>query len=263
MCNPRRIICRATRKIAEAWRAEIQRAATARDVVESQARLVQPITDLLPPPARRAFEQAMKVSPEWQWTGSEYRKAVPGGHIAYRPDTGELEIAVSLSIAIEAVGTATLVTAGEVTDEVNVEETGIWYRDGYAGLTHDVVNKKTQAAAERRVGKEAERRKAALKFDAEEKARHALSERAGEAETQARRSAEEQLTLRAAEVRSDLDLQANEQLEAVQAETLKDVFQLVAAGYSSALQAYAAEHGENLEVSEHDGVIEVQFEMER
>ena len=49
----------------------------------------------------------------------------------------------------------------------------------------------------------------------------------------------------------------------MQGETLKGVFHLVAVGYSAALQAYAAENGENLQVSEEDGVIQIQFEVER
>ena len=94
MCNPRRVRVQATRKIAEAWRAEIEQAATARGDVSSKAQLVQSISDLLPPRARLAFEQAMQVSAEWAWTDGEYRRAVPGGYVAYRPDTGELEIVI-------------------------------------------------------------------------------------------------------------------------------------------------------------------------
>src|ERR1051326_4427295 len=115
MCNPRRVRVQAKRKITEAWRAEIEQAWTARGDVNSEARLTQLITDLLPEPARVAFEQAMRVAPDWAWDDGEYRRDVPGGHITYRPDTGELEITIKLSVAIEAVGSATLVASGEVT----------------------------------------------------------------------------------------------------------------------------------------------------
>lgn len=262
MCNPRRVRVQATRKIAEAWRAEIEQAATARGDVSSEARLVQPITELLPPPARLAFEQAMRVSADWDWADGEYRRTVPGGHIAYRPDTGELEIVIRLEVAIEAVGTATLVATGEVTDEVRAEASSRYYTDGYGGRTRSSATKKAQAAVDAKVDELAEKRREALKFQAEEAARHELNQRTDEAAAEARSTAERQLTLQAAELRSDLDQRASQQLEAVQSETLKGIFQLVAAGYSSALQAYAAENGENLEVSEEDGVIQIQFEVE-
>ncbi len=262
MCNPRRVRVQATRKIAEAWRAEIEQAATARGDVSSEARLVQSIADLLPPPARLAFEQAMQVSPEWVWTDGEYRRTVPGGHTAYRPDTGELEIVIKLSVAIEAIGEATLVATGEVIDEVTVEASGTYYTDNWRGQTREAATKRAKAAAEAKAAELAGERKEALKFQAEEAARHALNERSDEAAEEARRTAERRLTLQAAELRPDLDVQASQKLEVIQGETLKGIFQLVAAGYSTALQVYAAEHGENLEVSEEDGVIQIQFELE-
>lgn len=263
MCNPRRVRVQATRKIAEAWRAEIEQAATARGDVSSEAQLIQSITDLLPPPARLAFEQAMRVSAEWDWADGEYRRIVPGGHIAYRPDTGELEIVIRLEMAIEAVASATLVASGEVTDEVKVEASSTYYDDGYGGRTRSSATEKAKAAADAKAAELAEQRRETLKFQAEQAARHELNQRTDEAAEEARRTAERQLTLQAAEMRSDLDQRANQQLEAVQSETLKGIFQLVAAGYSAALQAYAAENGENLAVSEEDGVIQIQFEVER
>jgi FtsH ternary system domain X2 len=263
MCNPRRIRVRATRKIAEAWRAEIQQAATARSDVSSEARLVQSISDLLPPQAKLAFEQAMRIAPDWEWIGTEYRKAVPGGYVSYRPDTGELEIVIQLSVAIEAVGTATLVATGEVADEVTTEASGTYYTDGWRGKTKDRIQQEVTANADAKADELARNRAAALKQEAEEAARFALVERKDEAAAEARRSAEHQLTLRATDLRPDLDQQAGQRLEAVQAETLQGIFQLVASGYSIALQAYAAEHGQNLQVYEDDDVIEIQFEVEQ
>ena len=263
MCNPRRVRVQATRKIAEAWRAEIEQAATARGDVSSEARLVQSIGDLLPPRARQAFEQAMRVSAEWVWADGEYRRTVPGGYVAYRPDTGELEIVIELRVAIEAVGTAALVASGEVSDEVKATATGQWYDDGWGGRTKARAKEQAQAAADAKADELAAKRREALKFQAEEAARHELNLRTEEAAREAKLTAERQLTLQAAELRPDLDQRAYQQLEAVQSETLKGIFQLVAAGYSAALQAYAAENGENLVVTEEDGVIEIQFEVEQ
>jgi hypothetical protein len=197
MSNPRRVRVHAARMVAEAWRAKIERAARARGDVSSEARLVLSVTDLLPPPARLAFEQVMRASLEWVWTDGEYRRSVPGGHTAYRPDIGELEIVIRLSDAIEAVGRAC-----EATE-------------------------------------------------------------AYEATEGARRSTERQPTLQAAEMRRDLDVHPSQQLEAVQGDTLEGIFQLIATGYSTVLMAYArSRSARNLQVSEHDGVIEIQFELE-
>lgn len=263
MCNPRRVRVQATRKIAEAWRAEINQAATARGDVSSEARLVQSIDDLLPEPARRAFEQAMRSSPDWLLAGDEYHRTVPGGTVVYRPDSGELEIVIQLSVAIEAVGHAKLVAEGQVTDEVSTEGIGTYYDDEWGGRTKETAKQEAEHAANLQLDQMAAKRAARLKREAEDKARHEMKKQTREAAAEAKRSAEQQLTLQASEMQTGLDARAGEQLEEVQEETLKGIFQLVATGYSSALQAYAAQYGENLQVSEEDGVITLEFELER
>lgn len=263
MCNPRRITVQAKRKISEAFRAEIKRAFTARGDVSSEARLEQQIDDLLPKPARIAFESAMRDDPQWVWSAGSYRRTVPGGAVTYRPDSGELEIVIELRQAIEAVGEATLEHTGEVSDEVTADAVGVYYDDGWRGHTKDRAESAARAEAEKNLDELAERRRAALLGRAEESARLALHAKSGEAEAQARRTAEQQLTAQAEQARDVLDGEATRQLEVVQSEVLQGILQTVAAGYSRALQAYAAEHGENLRVSEDNGVIEIQFEMER
>lgn len=263
MCNPRRVHCKATRKIAEAWKAEIRQAATARGDVTARTRLVQSVADLLPPGALLAFEQAMRASAEWVLTDGEYRRAVAGGYTAYRPDSQELEIVIQLSTAIEAVGTASLTETGEVTGKITAEGSGLYYTDNWRGHTRERALQAAQAEADMKADEMAQQRAAALKQQASEAAQYALSQRSGEVAEQAKQNAERQLTERAIVAQADLDAQASQQLELVEKETLKGIFQLVAAGYSAVLQAYALEHGENLEVSEEDGVIEIQFELER
>lgn len=259
MCNPRRIRVQATRRIAEAWQAEIEQAHRAHGDVTAEARLAQSIGDLLPPPARTAFEQAMRSAADWEWADGEYRRVVPGGQVTYRPDSGELEIVIKLSVAIEEIATATLVERGEVTDEVTADASGTYY-----GGTQNAEHARVQAqrTADARADEMAAARAEALKHRAQETARHVLNERTAEAAEQARATAEERLTTRADEMRPELDQQAGDRLQAVREETLKGIFQLVAAGYSAALQAYAAENGENLRVSEEGGVIQIQFEVE-
>lgn len=261
MCNPRRVRVEATKKIAEAWQAEITQAATARGDVNAEARLVQPISDLLPPPSRAAFEQAMAGSADWAEADGEYRRDVPGGYLAYRPATGELEIAIKLSEAIEAVGEATLVASGKVVDEVVAEGEASWYGN-LTGLDKQAAERRAKEAAEQRAAELAADRAQVLKEQAAEAARHALSESTGKAAEEAQRTADSRLALQAEQTQSMLDARAAAALETVHAETLKSVFQLVAAGYSGAIQAYAAEHGDALQVTERDGVIEIEFELE-
>ncbi len=153
---------------------------------------------------------------------------------------------IRLSVTIEAVGTATLVAADEVTGEVTAEASGTFYAYNWRSQTREAATKRIGAAAEAKADELAPQRAEALKFQAEEAARHALNERSDEAAEEARDTAERRLTLQAAELRPDLDVQAAQQLKAVQGETLTGIFQPIATGYSTALQAYAAKYSENL-----------------
>jgi hypothetical protein len=263
MCNPRRVRVKATRTIAEAWRTEIHEAATARGDVNAEARLTQNIGDLLPARARQTFEKAMSESAEWTYSAGEYTQVVPGGTVTYRPDTGELEIAVQLSEAIEATGVATLVAEGTVEDQVVAEGVGTYYDDRWRGHTKELAEAEAKAEADKAAEEQARTRTEALKHRAEDAARHALASRRDDAMAEARRTAEQQLTTQARDRQASLDIEASEQLDKVRTQSLKGVFHLVASGYAAALQDYAAEYGENLEVSEEDGVISIQFEMEQ
>ncbi len=263
MCNPRRIRVQATRRIAEAWKAEIEQAATVTGDVTSEARLTQSIADLLPPAALAAFDQAVADNSEWVWQDGKYRRSVPGGETTYQPGTGEIEIVVQLSAAIEAVGTARLEASGEIVDEIVAEASDGYYRDGFRGRTKEAARARAKAAAEAELDGLAAERKEALVQQAKEAAKHALNQHVDEAKEEARHDAQRRLTLRADEMRQELDQAAAQSLEAVQHECLEAIMQLVAMGYSNALQAYAAQHGENLQVIEEDGVIQIQFEVER
>ncbi|MEV2271751.1 hypothetical protein [Nonomuraea africana] len=263
MCNPRRIKVKATRRIAEAWRAEIERTVTASGEAKGESRLVQPLRSMLGEGALRAFEQALGGDPRWEWVDGGYRMRVPGGHAAYQPGSGELEIVISLTEAVEAVGTAEKVLEGEVTDEVSAESEGRYEDDGWRGRTKERAEREARSRAEAKAAKLAAERAERLRLDAEEAARHSMSAEARAVEDEARRRAEAALAERTLSVGQDLGRRADARLAEVHRQTLKDVMQLIAASYAQAISDFAQQNNaENFTMVDADGFIEIQFEME-
>jgi hypothetical protein len=148
-----------------------------------------------------------------------------------------------------------------VVDEVSADASATWYND-VAGKSRTHAQKRAEEAVEARLDDLAATRAEALKAEAAEAATVALNQRTAEVAAEAQRSARSKLVLQAEEMQATLDDEASRTLSAVQAETLKAIFQLVALGYSSAIQEFAAARGENLSVTEEDGVIQIQFELE-
>ncbi|MEU7898004.1 hypothetical protein AB0B45_34730 [Nonomuraea sp. NPDC049152] len=263
MCNPRRVKVRATRRIAEAWRAEIERTVTASGEATGESRLTQPLRSMLGEGALRAFEQALGGDPRWEWADGEYRMRVPGGHVAYQPGVGDLEIVISLTEAVEAVGIAGKVVEGEVTDEVEGEGEGSYDNDGWRGRTKERAEREARKQAEARADKLAAERAERLRLDAQEAASYSMNTEAGAVEDEARRRAEAALAERRLVVGQDLGQRADARLAEVHRQTLKDVMGLIAASYAQAIREFAQQNNaENYSVVDGEGFIEIQFEME-
>lgn len=263
MCNPRRIRVKATRRIAEAWREEIERTVTASGAVTGESRLVQPLRSMFGEGALRAFEQAVGGDPRWRWIDGEYRDEVPGGYVAYRPESGELEIVIQLTEAVEAIGTAGEVISGEVADEVVTSAERPYEDDGWQGRTKESAERSARKAAEAEAERLARERAEALKLEAQEAARYTMIDKSAEIETEARRQAEAALAARTLVVREELDQRAETRVAEVHRETLKGVMQLIAVGYANAVQGFAQENGaEHFTMVDDEGFIEIQFEME-
>ncbi|CAL9566046.1 hypothetical protein SUDANB95_04691 [Actinosynnema sp. ALI-1.44] len=263
MCNPRRVRVRATRVISEQWRTEVVRTARAAGTVAGEATLTRSLRTLLARPLLVAFERALAEDPEWELVDGDYHHRVPDGLVVYRPATGDLEISVRLTAAVEVEGSATRVESGEVTDEVETEQEGLWYEDEWMGRTRQKAEEEAGRAAERIADELAERRREALRREAEQQARlrreHGTSAAEADARADADRKLDEESRLRERELRSA----AQQRLEEVHERTMRGVQRAMVAGVQGAITEFAHRNGaQNFVVREEDGVVEIQFEME-
>lgn len=263
MCNPRRIRLRATRTIAEEWRAEIVRTAAATGTATGEARLTQPLGDMLSPGLLRGFERAINADPAWDLVDDTYRCAVPGGHGTYHPDSGELEIIVQISSEVSAEGRGERVVTGTVEETVHAEVVRTYYTDGWQGSTKGEAQRAGQADANAEAARMARERADFVAQQARDRASDALAGSADDVQRAAALDAEQRLAAARAEATDRLNQQAATQIDEIHRQTLRVVMRTAAAGCQQVLLDYARRHGaQNIAVTDTDGVIEVQFEME-
>ena len=263
MCNSRKIVVRATRQIAEAWRAAIERTVRLSDTVSAEARIVQPLGSMLGTQARQAFQQAVGADSRWLSDDGGYRLIVPGGEACYRPDTGELEIRVQLSTSIEVVESASQEMTGVVEDTVETAAEGQYYTDGYAGRTRKRAEQEAEQLAEAEADRKAAERSAVARRRADQLAAAAEQKGAAAVQREAELAASTRLASERDQRQAELEREAADRLDRVQQSTLGGVFETVALGYQMALLAYAHQNGAfDVHVSHVGGSIEIQFEME-
>jgi hypothetical protein len=263
MCNSRKITVRATRQIAEAWRAEIERTVRLSDIVSAEARIVQPLGSMLSGPARQAFEQAVGTGSRWMPDDGGYRMSVPGGEARYRPSTGELEIRVQLSSTIEVVESASRELTGVVEDTVETAVEGQYYTDGYRGQTLQRAEQEAGRLAEAEADRQAAERAAQARRKADRQAEAARRKGSATVRREAELAASARLAGEREQRRVELEQEAAARLDRVQQSTLRGVFETVAQGYQTALLTYARRNGAfDVQVSQAGGSIEIQFEME-
>jgi hypothetical protein len=254
---------RATRVISEQWRAEVVRTARAAGTVAGEATMTRSLHTLLARPLLVAFERALGQDPEWEAVGDEYHHHVPDGLVVYRPSTGELEFTVRLTADVEVEGSATRVESGEVTDEVETEQEGVYYDDAWMGRTKESAEREAGRAADRVVDELAEQRRTELRREAEERARllqeNGTAAAEAEAQAEAERKLDEESRLRERELRSA----AQQRLEEVHDRTMRGVQRVMVTAVQGAVTEFARRNGaQNFVVREEDGVVEIQFEME-
>lgn len=263
MCNPRKITVRATRQIAEAWRAAIQRTARLSGTATGRAELTQPLGSMLAGRARRAFEQAVVTDPRWQQRDGGYHLEVPGGEVRYLPDTGDLEISVELSAALEVEGSAEQVAEGTVEERVEASAEASYYTDGYAGLTRDRAQQEAQQLAAEEADRLAKQRASSARKKAQQRAASARQAGGAAVQREAETDAQSRLDAERQRRNAELTRDAEMQLDRVHQQSLRGVWQTVALGYQNALVAYAqANGGRQIDVTRHGGSIQVQFQME-
>ncbi|MFD3928176.1 hypothetical protein [Streptomyces sp. NPDC058614] len=256
MCNPRRVRVRATRELAHAWEQEIRRRVTRTGETHGEARIREPLGDTVGLPALTALPAVLARTPGWeQDEDGLFRHVLHGGSIVYDPATRELEISARVAATVTASGEAATVVQAEVNDTVEAEGVGTYYDDDWGGLTEEDATREAHQDLERALAAARQDRLDEERRSAEERESGALDEQAGARADRAFSAAAE---ARAGELRAA----AEELLLAVGVEGRNLLHRALAEAYRDALLAYARLRGaERLNVSETDGVLEIEFDL--
>jgi hypothetical protein len=262
MCNPRRVKVRASRRLSQAWQAEIERTVTLTDTVTGEARIVEPVGQGLAPPVRERLREILAADDDWRETPDGLRRDVPDGYLLYRPDTGELEIVATVHAEISAEGTAQRGRGGVVDAEREAQATASYYSDGFQGRNRA----EAQAEGERRAGAEAQRRveqEVRERVEAERRAAEQdLAARADEVEAEAQAQAGRLLDERRAALAGRMEAEAGQRARGMHEEVLRAFNGPLAEAYRDVLLERAARaDARNLYYREENGVIEIQFEV--
>ncbi|WP_326719930.1 MULTISPECIES: hypothetical protein [unclassified Streptomyces] len=256
MCNPRRVRVRATRELAHAWEQEIRRRVTRTGETHGEARIREPLGDTVGLPALTALPAVLARTQGWeQGEDGLFRHVLHGGSIVYDPATRELEISARVAATVTASGEAATVVQAEVNDTVEAEGVGTYYDDNWGGLTEEDATQEAHQDLERALAAARQDRLDEERRLAEERESGALDEQAGARADRAYSAAAE---ARAGELRAA----AEELLLAVGVEGRNLLHRALAEAYRDALLAYARLRGaERLNVSETDGVLEIEFDL--
>ncbi|MFD0660732.1 hypothetical protein [Thermocatellispora tengchongensis] len=179
MCNPRRVKVRASKRLSQAWQAELERTVALSATVTGEARIIEPVGAGLAPPVRARLAEILADDPDWEKTEDGLRRDVPGGHLLYHPDTGELEIVATVAAEVSAEGQARRVIGGVAEAEAQVEVTVGYYEDGYRGRTKRVAEREGREQAEGEAEKQAVREAAERAGSEREAAERRLREQEG------------------------------------------------------------------------------------
>ncbi|MEV1073923.1 hypothetical protein [Micromonospora parva] len=262
MCNPRRIRVRASRQLAEAWRAEVTRTVEATGTATGEARLVQALGRNLPAPVRQRLIVLLRANPAWRTVGDALRHDMPGGFIEYRPDTGEVEIVARVTNEFTVEASATRTDAGEAIGTAESEYEVMYYTDGYGGRTRKVAEKEGEQlageAAEAQAREEAVRAAQAEQAAAQQRLDEMSADIDEEARTRALAAIEDQRRRRDLEMADAAALLA----QTYQQDYLREVNLPLAQAYRDVLVAHAQRVGAaGLTVHEDGHVIDIQFEQ--
>ena len=257
MCNPRKIRVRASRRLAEAWQTEITRTAQVTDTLTGEAHIIQPFGASLAEPVRVRFAELLAADPAWQETGEGYRYQLPNGYLLYRPETGELEITANVSGEITGEATAVRAATGVAVGAADAE-----VEERYYGGQRTRAEMRGRLAAERAADERARAELTASKAQRIAEAQRALEEASDEVVQEARDRARQELTDRRDERQRELDAAAGRQAAQLNDEFLRVVNQALTHAYRDVLLE-RARHSDagNLFYEEHDGVIDIQFEI--
>jgi FtsH ternary system domain X2 len=256
MCNPRQIRVRATRHLAQAWEQEVRRQITLRGQARGQARLREPLEATMGAPVMAALDRVLGTIDGWQAHPDGYRHAVDGGYVHFHADTRELEIVAEVAGEVAAAGTAGTTVRGSLDETIDVEGVGRYYDDGWGGRTAETARHDAGVHA----AAEIERAAAARLAQAREEAETANEERVL---AQARAAAQAALDRATAERAAALDQAAGQTLTTVGVQARAHFHRALAEAYREAILAYArSRRASHVQLSDHDGVLDIEFEME-
>jgi hypothetical protein len=262
VCNPRRVRVRASRRLAEAWQAEITRTVQASGTVTGEARLFQPFAASLPGPVRARLAELLAVDPTWRQVDGGFRYTLPDGYVQYRPDTGELEIVAQVTATVTAEGTARRTRSGVGEGEADAEAEAGYYADGYGGRTKTVAEKEAGQLAGEHAERQAMEQAVREAAEQREQAERALAAEAGDVDAEAHAQALRELEEERLRQVGDLDAQAGEQIQQRYGEYLRAINVPLARAYRDVLLVRAAQaDATGLYHREEGGIIEIQFEL--
>ncbi|MPY58423.1 molecular chaperone DnaJ [Streptomyces spongiae] len=256
MCNPRRVRVRATRELAHAWEQEIRRRVTRTGEAQGEARIREPLGESVGAPALAALPAVLARTPGWeQDEDGLFRHDLHGGSVVYDPATRELEISARVTATVTASGEAATSVRAEVHDTVEAEGEGMYYDDNWGG--------RTEEDATRDAHEDLERAFAAARGRRMDEERRRAEDREGEALDQQAAARADRAYAAAADARTaELRAAAEDSLFAVGVEGRNLFHRALAEAYRDALLAYARQRGaERLNVSETDGVLEIEFDL--
>jgi len=256
MCNPRRVRVQATRQLTQTWEQEVRRRVTATGMAVGEARTREPLGSNLGAPVIAALTAVLSRAAGWEWRDEAFRHSLAGGELSYHPDVRVLEIVAHATEQVSATGTATALARGEVDEAITAEGAGTYYDDRWGGTTEQTARDDAQRAAEAALDAVA-RQRIEQERAAADRAEGADVERL--AAGRARQEVAQLTQRRGAELRAA----AAARLTQVGVQG-RNIFHLaLAEAYRDAILAYArSRQAQGLTMSERDGVLDIEFEME-
>lgn len=256
MCNPRRIRVTATRNIAESWQQEIRRQVHRSGQAIGEARIREPLGATLGTPTLAALATVLARTPGWERSGEAFQHPLDGGYIRYDPVARELEIVAIATATVEASGEETTTVSGTLETRVEAEGEGIYYSDGWRGLTAVTAQIAAEANAEAALDAAEEHELAEARREADERLGRDV-ERA--AASRAETGLEEATAARVTQLRQ----QAAAALTAVGIEGRNLFHRALGMAYRDAILAYARSRGgEGIRCTEQDGTVDIEFTLD-
>jgi hypothetical protein len=257
MCNPRRIRVRAARELAEAWAQEVRRQATRTGRAAGEARVRESLADSVGGPTLAALTGVLGRLDGWtELPDGTFRHELDGGAITFDPATRDLEITATATAEVSVTEEVSASVEAQVSGTLEAEGEGVYYDDGWGGHTEETAQRDAEANLSRAM-------ETALRQRREQASRDADTAAGDAVQLAATRRADAAFAAAAAAREDELRRAAARRLMSVGAAGRALFHAALAQAYQDAILAYArSRRASNLHRSEHDGVLEIEFELE-